>query len=159
MKKLKEIKEKFVGEKLKTILTLDINQENIEAFKKITGNDYGEKIDDIKIMIFENKKYLAFVDFDSDGYRSGEWHVVDLKNWLDKGATKGIKHINSVLNDMVYVEDNKNRTYLLITTDAYIIRMGQDNTDSYYPSNFFENEDIKKAVVGRLLDGDVVGLS
>jgi hypothetical protein len=37
---------------------------------------------------------------------------------------------------------------VLITTDEYIIRMGQDNSDSYYPSNFFNVEECKKFALG-----------
>lgn len=57
---------------------------------------------------------------------------------LDKNQTTGIKHINSIVTDIRQKIDGRDRNYLMITTNEYLIKMGQDNSDSYYPRNFFD---------------------
>ena len=156
MLKLNNLKEKYVGKTLKSIISVDVNSEIIDRFKKITEG-YGDGIDNIKILLFENNQYLAFVDFDCDGYRSGDWYVVDLKNWLDTGGTKDIKNINSKVRDIQYYE-RCSKEYLLISTEEYIIEMGQENIDDYYPHNFFNIQELKETIKeGKIVEGRIDG--
>lgn len=145
---MKDLKKEYVGKKLLNIIDLDVLDSVIKyTLQKITKNDYSG-IDNAKLLLFEGNRALVFVDFDSDGYRSGDWHLIDIKKVLDKKQTTGIKIINSIVRNIEYVEDLNAIEYVLITTDEYIIKMGQDNTDSYYPSNFFDVEDCKKSILG-----------
>lgn len=162
---IKKLKEEYIGKKLLNIIDIDLNDDVvISALRKITGEtgDWGG-VDSAKILLFENNKALVFVDFDCDGYRSGEWYLIHLKNLLDKNQTKGIKVINSVVKDIEYFKegakipaDYSSSECILITTDEYVIRMGQDNSDSYYPSNFFDLKECKKVALGIKFEGEVV---
>lgn len=154
MIKLEELRKKYIGKKLKTIISVDINNEIESAFKKITQGS-GDGIDTINILLFEENHYLAFVDFDCDGHRSGDWFVIDLKKWLDTGGTNVLKVINSPVRNIEYIKEEKSnqdddnddgKQFLLITTDEYLIKMGQNNCDHYYPSNFFNVQELKEAI-------------
>jgi hypothetical protein len=145
---VKKLKEEYVGKMLLTIIDLNTDDSIVvETLRRITAYDYGERVDNAKLLLFENNRALVFVDFDSDGYRSGDWFLVDIKNILDRGQTTGIKHINSVVRNIEYFEISS-KEYVLITTDEYVIKMGQDNVDDYYPSNFFDVEECKSFALG-----------
>lgn len=140
---------KFIGMKLLSIIDLDTSQEIIKnELKQITKNDYSD-IESAKILLFEDNKALIFVDYNCDGYRSGDWHLINVENVLDKGATEGIKIINSEVLNIEFKEVN-GKDYVLLTTRDYVISMGQDNSDSYYPRNFFDIEECKNYVIGKM---------
>lgn len=147
--KFSELKNKVIGKKLLTIISLDNKDNSIVDFvKMITKQEFDHNIDQLKLLLFEDKTALLFVDFDCDGYRSGDWNVVLLKELLDKGNTKEIKNINSDVTNLEYFKGVDSQTFVLITTKEYIIKMGQDDSDSYYPSNFFSVEECKRFVLG-----------
>ena len=159
--KLEELRKEIIGKELKTIISLDVNSSNTLQVRAITGYDYGDEVDSIEMMIFENDLALAFVDFDSDGYRSGDWFLVKLESLLDGGNTKDIKIINSKINDIQYFETDENdgKQMVLITTDKYVISMGQNNVSDYYPSNFFDVEEAKECAIKEAKDkvkGDII---
>lgn len=163
--KLTKLRKKIIGKKLMTIVTLKIDDLIRDRIQKIIDNTYSDitkcysDINTIELMIFEDNIFVAFIDMDCDGYRSGDWYIVDLKSWLDTGNTKQIKNINSVVRDTTYFEDKDAKSFLLITTDEYVIKMGQDSSDSYYPSNFFDIEKLKKAIINnKTVDGEIVDL-
>ena len=144
----KEIIKEFVGKKILSIIDLDLEDEQMKsAIKRITENDYNS-IDSASLILFEEKKALVFVNFDSDGYRSGDWNILLIKDLLDKGFTKGIKKIDSILRNVEYFPEASKEygteEVLILTTDEYVIRMGQDMSDSYYPRNFFDVEECKQ---------------
>jgi hypothetical protein len=152
---MQELQREYIGKKLLTVIDVNTSDDIIcKTLRKITGYDYGESIDNAKILLFENNRALVFVDFDSDGYRSGDWFLVDVKEMLDRGQTTGIKHINSVVRNIEYFEVD-NEEYVLITTDEYVVKMGQSNVDDYYPCNFFTLEECKDYALG-IKDYDVV---
>ncbi|MGE0793671.1 MAG: hypothetical protein AB7V77_05835 [Candidatus Woesearchaeota archaeon] len=147
--KLSEIKKEIIGKNLKTIITLDLDEKLIST---ITGEDEYHSISNCQLMIFDNVDIL-FVDYDCDGYRSGNWFLIklELKFFLDKGLTKGIKKINSIVRDIQSISlDGKN--FILLTTDDYVVTMGQDDTDSYYPRNFFSVEETKDFAILNYVD-------
>lgn len=154
--KFNQMKEEYVGKKLLTVISLDTQEEYIKtSLKSITNNDYND-IDSAKLLLFENSKALVFVDFDSDGYRSGDWHIIHLEEVLDKGQTKDIKTINSTVRNIEFFKDSSlveygdgDDTGVIITTDEYIIKMGQHNVSDYYPSNFFNVEECKQVALGK----------
>jgi hypothetical protein len=152
--KFEEIKKQFVGKKLLTIIDLDITESYIiKTIKEITKDNSSHSLENAHLLLFEDKSALVFVDFDCDGYRSGDWNLIQIKEVLDKGQTKGIKTINSIVRDIQsFKEKNIPDTYsvsdgVLITTDEYIINMGQNNSDSYYPSNFFNVDECKSVAL------------
>jgi hypothetical protein len=75
---------------------------------------------------------------------------------LDKNQTKGIKTINSIVRNIEYFDNAKgipedysdDTEVILITTDEYVIRMGQENVHDYYPSNFFDLQECKDIALG-----------
>lgn len=146
--KLIELRNRIKGKELKNIITLNINAENSDLIKELVKGTYEDGIDNLKMLIFEDLT-LLFVDFDCDGYRSGDWHILVLSELLDKGWTKEIKNINSIVNDIQCFETFKDEIteMIMITTNDYIITMGQDCTDSYYPRNFFNIEDTKEKAI------------
>jgi len=149
--KIKELKEQYIGKKLLNIIDIDLGDRIIiETLKKMTNETYND-VDSAKILLFEENKTLVFVDFDADGYRSGNWFLIDIKNLLDKGYTKGIKPINSVVRNIEYFEDfnSSDTECILITTDEYVIKMGQNDFSDYYPSNFFNIEKCKSFALGK----------
>ncbi len=150
--KIKELKKKIIGKKLMSIISLDITPQITNIIRGLTGEEYGDKIDSLQLLVFEDKIQLLYTDFDSDGYRSGSWYLSILKDVLDKGATKDIKNINSIVRDIVYfeLEENDGKHYFMITTDEYIITLGQDNVSDYYPSNFFSIEECKEKAISDL---------
>ena len=89
-------------------------------------------------------------------YRSGDWYLVHMKEMLDNGQTKGIKNINSTVRDIEYFTDAKgipneysaDTECILITTDEYVVRMGQNDVSDYYPSNFFDLQECKDFALG-----------
>jgi hypothetical protein len=146
----------FIGKKILSIILLDVSEDYMKTWiNKICKNDYSE-IDNAHLILFEDESAIVFVDFDSDGYRSGNWNIVKLKKVLDRGNTKEIKTINSVCRNIEFFKDkpkiassySSEASGVLITTDEYIIKMGQDNSDSYYPSNFFNVEECKTFALG-----------
>jgi hypothetical protein len=143
--KNQELKKKIVGKKLLTIITLEATTKMKNILGVITEETYNE-IDDIKLLVFEDGVQLLYTDYDCDGYRSGSWYLHILNEVLDKGATKEVKNINSIVRDIVYMEVD-DKYYFMITTDEYIIMMGQDSSDSYYPSNFFNVEETKEKAI------------
>ena len=149
----KKIEEEFIGKKILSIIDIDLTDEQMKSsLKRIAENDYST-IDSAHLILFEENKALVFVDFDCDGYRSGDWNIILIKDVLDKEFTKGIKNINSILKEVTYCK-NAEKKYgtedvLLLTTNEYVIRMGQDNSDSYYPSNFFDVEECKQFALGK----------
>lgn len=152
------LKDKYTGKKVNSILTFKVNDKNKDNINKITKVEYSD-IHSISIILFDTNETLAFIDYDCDGYRSGEWHLIDIQNLLDKGDTQGIKKINSTLRDIEYIEDNvgDGTETVLITTDDYLIRMGQSDVHDYYPQNFFDIDDFfdideaKKAIKGEVI--------
>jgi len=148
------LKEKYIGKELRTVLQFkDISPEDAKYFKKVIDEDWSP-ISSLYILLIDENDYLAFIDMDCDGYRSGAWYVVDLKNWLDNGNTTVMKKINSIIKEMNYIETTKEEC-LMITTDEYVIMMGQDGTDDYYPSNFFNIEEAQKHALSNL-EGEIV---
>ena len=141
---------KFISMKLLTVIDLDTFNEIIKKeLNNITKEEDYNSIDNAKVLLFEDNKALIFVDYDCDGYRSGNWHLINVEDFLDKGATKGIKQINSEVLQIEFKNINE-RDYVLITTKDYIISLGQDNSDSYYPNNFFDIEECKNYVLGKM---------
>lgn len=132
--KLLSLKKDMIGKKILSIIRLEATNDIVQIFKHYEIN--GSKIDELQLILFDDRTSLLFVDFDCDGYRSGEWDVFLIEGILDKGLTKEIKNINSEVLDIKYNDNNSIQQFLIITKN-YIIGMGQDNTDSYYPSNFF----------------------
>lgn len=154
---IEELKKEYIGKKLLSIIDIGLDDEIVvSTLRKITGEKYEEGISIAKLLLFEKNKALVFVDFDCDGYRSGSWYLVNIKEILDRKQTNGIKIINSVVKNIEYFEKYKGLPYdfsedstcLLITTDEYVICMGQDNSDSYYPSNFFDLKECKEVALG-----------
>jgi hypothetical protein len=154
---IETLKKEYIGKKLISIIDIDLkNKVVISVLKKITKDEYSDNIDNAKVLLFEDNKALVFVDFDSDGYRSGDWHLVHIKEMLDKNQTKGIKNINSIVRNIEYFNRITGipETYdadtecILITTDEYVIRMGQRDTSDYYPSNFFDLQECKDVALG-----------
>ena len=164
--KLTKLKNKIIGKKLMTIVNLKVDDLIRDKIKKIVDTTYSD-INNIELMIFEDNVFVAFVDMDCDGYRSGNWYIIDLKSWLDTGNTKEIKNVNSIVRDITYFEDKDAKSFLLITTDEYVIKMGQDYSDSYYPYNFFDVDKLKKAIRaklkaiinGNIVDGELIDLT
>lgn len=147
--KLKELRKKIIGRKLMSIIVLEPTPYILNSIKAITGEEYGDTIDSLQLLVFEDNIELIYSDFDSDGYRSGQWYLSILSDVLDKGATKEIKKVNSIVRDIIYLEEN-DKEYFMITTDEYVIMMGQDNSDSYYPRNFFSHEETKEKAISDL---------
>ena len=163
---VKEIKQEYIGKELKSIIDINLGvPEIIAILNKITKYDYSSEIQNAKILLFENNKALIFVDFDCDGYRSGDWFLVNIKEILDREQTKGIKIINSIVRNIEYFENVKGipNSYsddtecILITTDEYVIRMGQNSVSDYYPSNFFDITECKEVALGiKLSSAEIV---
>ena len=154
---IENLKQEYIGKKLLSIIDINLDDTQVvSALRKITNNEYSDGIDNAKILLFEEGKALVFVDFDCDGYRSGDWHLIHIKEMLDKNQTKGIKSINSIVRNIEYFdnakgipEDYSNDTEcILITTDEYVVRMGQNNVSDYYPSNFFDLQECKEVALG-----------
>lgn len=140
----------YVGKKLLSIIDMDTDQEIIKnELNKITKGNYHD-IDEAKILLFENGEALIFVDYDCDGYRSGEWNLISVEKILDKDSTKGIKNINSKVINIEFKENINSEDCVLITTEDYVISMGQNYSDSYYPRNFFSVEECKKYALGKM---------
>jgi hypothetical protein len=138
---------KYIGKKLLNVISLDTKSDLIKReLKAITNNNYSD-VNSAKMLIFEEGMALVFIDFDCDGYRSGDWNLINVENVLDKGSTEGIKTINSEVVNIEFKNVN-DKDYCLITTRDYLICMGQDNSDSYYPSNFFNIEECKNFALG-----------
>ena len=148
--KFEDMKNLYVGQRLLNIIDLNLNESNRKVLGNMTNDDYSS-IESASLLLFDNNQGLLFVDYDCDGYRSGDWHLVTLKALLDKGQTKGIKKINSVVKDIEYF-NNSNEVGILITTDEYVIKMGQDSTDSYYPKNFFSVKECKAFALGEVVE-------
>jgi len=157
---IKSMKDKYLGTTLKLIMRVENITEHVELFRKILGKDnehyYGGDIESIYILFIDDKKFIAFVDFDCDGYRSGDWFVIDIANWTDSGNTTVLKKINSIIRNIEHIK-TETKEYLLITTDEYVIMMGQDDIDDYYPSNFFDVDETKEHALG-VIKGDVLDL-
>lgn len=147
--KIKELKQEYIGKKLLSIISLNTDDDYIKrTLKEMTESSYSD-IENAELLLFENNKALVFVDFDCDGYRSGNWYLLHLEKILDNGLTKGIKVINSIVNNIEFFshtdDDNEG---VLITTDEYLIKMGQHNVSDYYPSNFFDIDECREFVLG-----------
>lgn len=148
---INKLKEEFVGKTILSVIDLDATDELIkDTLKRITENTYSN-IDSAHLVLFEDKKAIVFVDFDSDGYRSGDWNLILIRDLLDKGFTKGIKAINSRLINMEYFPEAPNdEEVFLLTTEEYVIKMGQSRSDSYYPRNFFDVQECKNFALGKM---------
>lgn len=153
---IQALKKEYIGKKLLSVIDVNLRNDSVvSALKRMTGDEY-DRVNQAKVLLFENNKALVFVDFDSDGYRSGEWHLIHIKEMLDKKQTKGIKMINSIVKNIEYFKNTKcvpesysgEAECILITTNEYVIKMGQNNSDSYYPHNFFDLEECKEYVLG-----------
>ena len=159
--KISELREKLIGKKLNTIINLNITPENSRIVQAITGNNY-DSLDALHLLIIEGELYLLFIDYDSDGYRSSDWHLAILTELLDKGNTNNIKNINSTIKDIQYIETNEDdgKHYIMLITDEYLIMMGQRNVNDYYPSNFIDIEEAKEFAVkemqGRIKKGELI---
>lgn len=150
------LKKEYVGKKLLSIIDIDLNDsEVVRVLKNMTGSCY-DSVDNAKILLFEKNQALVFVGFDCDGYRSGSWHLLHIKEMLDREQTKGIKIINSIVTNIEYFDGHKNDSEyykhdtecILITTEEYVIKMGQNNVSDYYPSNFFSVDECKEYALG-----------
>ena len=148
--KFEEMRTKYIGERLLNIIDLSLDESNRKILDNMTNNNYND-IESASLLLFDNNQGLVFVNYDSDGYRSGDWYLVTLKKLLDQGQTKGIKKINSVVKDIEYF-NNSNEQGILITTNEYVIKMGQDSTDAYYPRNFFSVEECKAFALGEVVE-------
>lgn len=147
--KFEEMRQKYIGKELKTIISLKLNDTNQKILQNLTEYEYSS-IEGAHVLLFAGGNGLVFVDFGDDGYRSGPWYLITLKELLDKGNTKGIKNINSVVRDISYHKNSSE--CVLITTDLYVIRMGQDDISDYYPSNFFTVEECQLAALGEIIE-------
>jgi hypothetical protein len=151
MRDTNETKE-FIGKKLMSIIDINTDIDVLKIMNEITGETYNDSVEDAKILLFEDNTALIFIDYDCDGYRSGDWFLKQLKEMLDKNLTNGIKNINSIVRSIEFKEDvvlpadinsDKDNDVAIITTDEYIIIMGQDNVSDYYPNNFFSVKECK----------------
>lgn len=154
------LKTEYIGKELLVIIDLNLDDECIvSALNQITGiTDSYPSIETAKVLLFEKNKALVFIDFDGDGYRSGNWHLIQIKTLLDKHQTTGLKKINSIIRNIEYFDNIPSIPYthsrdtecIIITTDKYVIRMGQDSSDAYYPCNFFDLQECKDVALGIL---------
>jgi hypothetical protein len=147
--KLESLRKKCVGKKLKAIIDIKDPAKYGDVFRALVPESYDHALDTLHILFIGKDQYVAFIDFDSDGYRSGTWAVADIAKWTDTGGTNAIKRTDSVITDMEYVETNE-KVYLMVTTDEYVIMMGQDQSVSYYPRNFLSVEDAKNVAIAAL---------
>ncbi len=139
-----KLRKLLVGKKLLTTINLKPDGISRNVINNAIGrNNDIHTINSVHVLLFENYRATIFVDFDSDGYRSGPWDVAYLEHFLDQGNTLGVKNINSIVLDVKYV-DGHDRQYLMITTSEYVITMGQNRSDSYYPRNFFDMKACEK---------------
>jgi len=147
--KIEDLRKKLTGKKLLSIIQLEATEEIIRVVRIITKYDYGDGVDNLQLLVFEDGIELIYTDYDCDGYRSGEWFLSILNKVLDKGATKEIKHINSIVRDIIYLEQNEGdgKNFFLLTTDKYVVTFGQENVSDYYPSNFFNIEECKEKAI------------
>ena len=151
-----QIREEYVGVSLTAIIDIDLNNGDvISALRDMTGDEYSGGVANAKILLFADGRALVFVDFDCDGYRSGDWHLLHLSKMLDKNQTKGIKFIRSVVSNIEFFEGggipetwNDDTRCIIITTDEYVIRMGQTGVSDYYPCNFFDLLECKRVALG-----------
>jgi len=148
--KLIDMISKYEGDVLKDIIEVTITPENEKVVEEITGKQCGG-LKELTIMLFEKNKGLAFTSFDCDGYRDDDWYLIELKRLLDKGNTKTIKKLNELVKKITYTHDSSGNCLLIELTD-HIVKMGQNATDSYYPSNFFSIEDCRKFALGEIVE-------
>lgn len=68
------LKEAFMGKKILSIIDISLDtSEMVQALRDITREEYDyHEIDNAKLILFENNEAIVFVDFDCDGYRSGD---------------------------------------------------------------------------------------
>ena len=157
--KLKELKKELIGKKLQMVIGINTTSDNADIIKKVTNHNYD--VDNLQLLTIENeKRSLVFVDYDCDGYRSGAWFLLTFADILDKGNTTDLKKINSIIRDIQYFEDDSDKNYILITTDEYVITMGQENVSDYYPRNFFNVEETKEYALKEIknVKGELVEL-
>ncbi len=147
--KLKDMISTYIGDTITAIIQIDINDDNKEIVKEIV-KEVGDA-NTINIIQFKNNKALAYVDLNADGYRSGDWYLAQLEKLLDQGNTKTLKILNEVVKDIRYIA-NDDGNQLLIETDTHVIAMGQDQSEAYYPKNFFSIEDCRKFALGEHID-------
>jgi len=154
---IENLKQEYIGKKLLSIIDINLDDAQVVfALRKITNDEYSDGIDNAKILLFEEGKALVFVDFNCDEYRSGDWHLIHVREMLDKNQTKGIKSINSIVRNIEYFENAKgipddysdDTECILITTDEYVVMMGQNNVSDYYPINFFDLQECKDVALG-----------
>jgi len=147
--KIKDLKEKIIGKKLLSVIQLNPVNEIDNIIRQVTGDNGDSSIEEVQLLVFEDGVELIYTDYDGDGYRSGSWYLSILNDVLDKGNTKEIKNINSIVRDIIYMEDKDGdeKHYFLLTTDEYIITFGQNNVCDYYPSNFFSIEECKEKAI------------
>lgn len=161
-KQLENLRSKIVGKELKQIIYLNIDEILRGWLNVQLDQDYHHDVDMAQVLVFEDR-FLLFVDFDCDGYRSGDWHIKQYKQFaktfLDKGYTQEIKVINGIVKDVEFYQEttsledtpggyySNDSEFLLIETNNYVIQMGQRNVSDYYPSNFFCVEDIKNLIL------------
>jgi len=154
---MEELKKKYIGKELSFIIRIkDVPEDLRHRFQKICKPTHWDELDLLSIMVFKDNEYLAFVDFGCDEFRSGDWFLVDLEDWLDTGYTSELKKISGFVKNIEKYNINE-KGGILITTDNYLIDMGQDKTYDYYPRNYFSIKEIKdnieKRIMGRVNEG------
>jgi hypothetical protein len=70
----------YKGKKILTILNIKGDLEQVlNIFKVSLGKLIDTNIDNISIILFEDKSALVFLDFGCDGYRSGNWNLLSIE--------------------------------------------------------------------------------
>lgn len=146
--KLKDMIPMYIGDTLISIIQIEINKKNRDVVKDIIGDLQGG-LNTLNVMLFKNNKGLAFISLDDDGYRDGDWYLTQLKRLLDKENTTTLKILNETVKAIEYV---KNCQCLIITLENHLIKMGQDQSDSYYPINFFDVEDCRDFALDEIIE-------
>ena len=150
--KLKEMIDKYLGDILISVIQIDLKDEkNEDVLKEVREKFSSSILDTLNILLFKKNKGLAFLDFDCDGYRSGDWFISTLEKMLDNGKTTTLKMLNEQVIDIRFTHDSTEEK-LMIQTKDHLIVMGQNNSDSYYPINFFDIEDCRKFALGETVE-------
>ena len=144
--KLDSFKTEYIGKTIKLIG--DLKSDGYKSIKReFDIDDEYHSFDQVKIIFFDEDDAIVFIDQDCDGYRSGAWDVGKVKLLCEAGL-ENIKPINSEILDIKKYEKG-GKTGLIIYTKEYVIDMGQDNSDSYYPSNYFDVSELETGIVGK----------
>lgn len=143
--KIEELKKEYVGKTIKLIA--DLKKEGYARVKQEIIPDSYNDIDEVKVIFIKENDALIFIDQDCDGYRSGDWNLAKVELLVEAGL-ENVKPINSKILDIKKYETGS-KTGLIIYTEAYVIDMGQDNSDSYYPCNYFDIGELEKGIIGK----------